>query len=145
MKARLLSYEGVFQLLLCNGRIKTLSAKEACDFLMNFDNQKYYAAPGPWNHEGVTIESFRGTTIAVIEDDGTLRVEHPAHFRTILHGEGSKLLTVSEYAAKHSKQVSIIRRLCRTQRLPGAINKGNAWFIPEDTPYPADERMRNKP
>lgn len=144
MKARLLHYEGSLQLLLCNGKIMTVSPKEAYEFLTNYDNQNYYAGTGTWNYDGVTMESFHGTTIAIVDDTGSLRIENATHFRTILRCEEAKLLTVAEYAELHGKQVSIIRRLCRNNRLPGAINKGNAWFIPEGAPYPADERIRNK-
>lgn len=144
MKARLLHFEGVYQLLLCNGKIKTVSPTEAYDFLIRFDNSSYYSGPGKWDYEDVTMESFRGETVATVSDEGVLNVENAERFRAIIEQAKTRLLSVPEYAAMHGKQVSIVRRLCRDNRLPGAINKGNAWFIPEGTPYPPDERIRNR-
>lgn len=144
MKARLLYFEGSLQLLICNGNITMVSPMEAYEFLSNYDNQDYYTGPGTWDYEGVTMETFQGTTIAIVDDNDTLQIKHPKHFRAILQDNEPKLLTVAEYAARHGKQVSIVRRYCRENRMPGAVNKGNAWFIPEGTPYPSDERIKNK-
>lgn len=142
MKARLLQYEGVLQLLLCNGKIKTVSPADAYEFLIHFDNQSYYSGPGKWDYEGVTMESFRGETIATVSDTGILSVENAESFRTILTSAERKLLTVGEYAELHKKQISVIRRLCQQNRIAGAYLKGNTWLIPEKAPYPPDERIR---
>lgn len=144
MKARLLHDNGELKLLICNGRIVTIASEEAREFLLNFDNPSYYAGRGKWDYEDVTIENFQGETIATVEDDGTLRVLDASKYREIIQPGAAKLLTVAEYAEKHGKQVSIIRRFCRNNRIPGAINRGYAWFIPEDAPYPQDERGRKK-
>ena len=54
----------------------------------------------------------------------------------------TKYLTTMEYAELHGKQDSIVRRICRAGRIPGAIQKGKSWLIPKNAPYPTDERVR---
>lgn len=144
MKARLLHDNGELKLLVCNGRIVTVAPEDAYDFLMNFDKASYYAGRGKWDYEDVTMENFQGDTIAIVDDEGALCVLDAGKYREIIQPGTAKLLTVTEYAEKHGKQVSIIRRFCRDNRIPGAVNKGNAWFIPEDAPYPPDTRGRKK-
>ena len=144
MKARLLQFEGSLQLLLCNGKILMLSYPEAFEFISNFDNQDYYAGPGTWDYENITMESYRGTTIAVVSDDGLLTIENAELLREILDRKDVKYLTSTEYAALHGKKDAIIRRLCRTDRIPGAILKGKTWLIPNTSPYPADERGKSR-
>lgn len=142
MKARLLEFEGTLQLLLCTGSIKMLSYSEAYEFISNYDNPEYYSGVGKWDYENITMESYRGNTIAIVSDEGNLIIENAELLRTILNNKDPKYLTVLEYAALHGKQDSIVRRICRAGRIPGAIQKGKSWLIPEDAPYPVDERVR---
>ena len=144
MKARLLQDNGELKLLICTGRIVTIAQEDAYEFLLNFDKTSYYAGRGKWDYEDVTMENFQGDTIAIVDDEGALHVLDAGKYREIIQPGPTKLLTVTEYAEKHGKQVSIIRRFCRDNRIPGAINRGNAWFIPEDAPYPPDGRSRKK-
>lgn len=144
MKARLLHHEGALRLLLCTGSIQDVSVPEAYTFLSNYDNPEYYAGNGKWDFEGLTMEAFRGSTIAVVNDDGTMTVFDAEWYRKILSDNETKYLTAQEYADLHQKKSAIIRRFCLSNRLPGAILKGNTWLIPENTPYPDDERVRMK-
>lgn len=142
MKARLIQNEDVLQLLLCNGKIKTLTYKDAAEFVATFDNPKHYAGKGKWDYEGLTMESYCGATIAFVNDDGVLCVESGELFRKILDNRTINYLTVTEYAEKHDKQVAIVRRCCQNGRIPGVFLKGKTWLIPENAPYPEDERYR---
>lgn len=144
MKARLLHHEGSMQLLLCTGSIQDVSTSEAYTFLSSYDNKEYYAGTEKWDYGILTMENFRGTTIAIVNDDGTLTISDSEWYRKILRSNEINYLSAAEYGALHGKQSSIIRRLCLDGRLTGAIIKGNTWLIPESAPYPEDDRFRSK-
>ena len=142
MKARLLyNNNDAIQLLLNNGKIKNLLNFEAADFILNFDNEKHYQGPGKWDYENLTMQGYSGETIAIVDDDGVLHIENAKFLREIFNDRATKYLTAKDYGEKHGKQPAIIRRLCANNRLPGSILKGRVWLIPEDCPYPKDERF----
>jgi len=142
MKARLIQSGNDFLLLLCTGKILTVSLDDARAFLMNFDDPDYYSGPGTWDYENLTIASYRGSTVAFVEEDGTLCVQDAVQYRKIIEHKESKYLTVAEYAELHGKQTAIIRRFCQNGRISGVVQKGKTWLIPEDSPYPPDARVR---
>lgn len=142
MKARLIFHEGGIQLLLTTGRIVTLTLGAAREFLLNYDRGDYYSGSGTWDYENLTMESYRGDTIAFVDDGGMLCIKDPVRYREIMVNEDTKYLTVAEYANLHGKQTAIIRRFCQNGRIVGAIQKGKTWLIPEDSPYPPDTRVR---
>lgn len=143
MKARLLHNDGALQLLLCTGKIIDISLYQAHQFLSSYDDPKHYADEGSWNYKNLTMESFRGTTVAVVNDNNTLTVFDSEWFQKILSSNLDSLLTAQQYAQLHNKQSAIIRRLCLQGQLPGAILMGSTWFIPRDTPYPPNSRNRS--
>ena len=51
-------------------------------------------------------------------------------------------LSVTEYAAKVGREVSAVRRMLISGRLPG-MKIGNQWIIAADTPLPADNRIKS--
>lgn len=141
MKARLIYWDETYQLLINNGNIFTLSQNEAKRFILKYDDEEYYVGPGEWDHEGLTMESYRGETVACIEDNGTLSIVNASFFRKLMSQDVLQYISVAQYAAKHGKQPVIVRRLCQTGRLQGAVLKGKVWLIPEDSPYPPDARV----
>lgn len=141
MKARLLNVSGELQLLLCTGRVVVLSDESAKEFLLNFDDPSYYSGGGKWDY-GFPMEEYEGDEIAFVDDEWLLCIRDAKSYRTYVTPKSIKYLTVPEYAAMHGKQPGIIRRFCIQNRLVGAIQKGTKWLIPEDSPYPADERVR---
>lgn len=149
LKARLIQHDDALSLLLCTGKIKLLTTKEAFEFISTFDDPSHYAGRGKWMDKIVKMEDYEGRTIAVVEDNGFLRVEDAPIFRSLLasgpekHEEQVELLTIEEYATQHKKSVTLVRRLCREGRLEGAIQKGKVWLVPAGSPYPADERMKD--
>lgn len=52
------------------------------------------------------------------------------------------LISVKEYAAKHGQDGSRVRLLIGQGRIP-AIKVGNQWCIEEETPWPADMRVKS--
>lgn len=139
MKARMLKNNETLQLLLCTGVIKMITFSEAKEFMLSFDDSRHYDGPGAWDYDGISMEAYAGHTIALVDDEGVLRVIDGETFRSILSYEGAKLLTVPEYAALHDKKTAIVRRFCLQGRMQGAVQKGSRWLIPEDAPYPTSE------
>lgn len=143
MKARLVDFYGELHLLICNGNIATLSFTEARNFLLNFDDPNYYTDDTTWAHEGVTIETFKGSTIATVDDLDILHVQDGAAYRRIMSYTEAKYLSAKEYAEKHGKKPGIIRRFCLEGRFPGAVLKARTWLIPEDAPYPDGDHVKS--
>lgn len=52
------------------------------------------------------------------------------------------LLSVKEYAAKHGQDGGRVRLLIAQSRIP-AEKIGAQWAIDEDTPWPADQRVKS--
>ena len=144
MRGRLLLNQGMMQLLLCTGKIITVSDAEARNFLLNFDDSAYYSGSSTWDYENLSMESYRGTTIAFVDENGHLQIEDAEQFRKLLMRKEINYLTVPEFAARHGKQPAIIRRFCSQGRLTGAFQKGSTWLIPEECPYPEFEKPGRK-
>lgn len=143
MKARLLTANGEIVLLLNTGRIIKCTKETAMQFIKNYDSNEYISDVNKWSYE-ITMGEFEGETIAIVDQDGRLIIEHPKFFRYILTAPPINYLTINEYAEKYNKARGIIARFCRDGRLEGAINKGSSWLIPEDAPYPEDTRGRKR-
>lgn len=142
MKARLLHRDGALQLLLCSGRILDVTLHQAHQFLSSYCDPRHYAGDSSWDYDGLTMESFSGTTVAVVNDDSTLTISDSEWFAKILSSNLDCLVTAQQYAELHRKQSAIVRRLCLNGQLSGAVLMGNTWFIPKDTPYPPNSRNR---
>ena len=54
-----------------------------------------------------------------------------------------KYLTVRETAAKWGVDISLVRRFCKQDRLPGALRTKDGWLIPEGTVRPARTRLKH--
>lgn len=52
------------------------------------------------------------------------------------------LLSVKEYAARHGQDGGRVRLLIAQGRIP-AKKIGSQWAIDEDTPWPADQRVKS--
>lgn len=136
MKAQLVLSQGSLYLIFCTGKTEKISEEIAKEFLLSYDDSKYYSSPAELNFGNFMMESHLGTTIALIDDNDILHVFNSEQFRHIFTGKEPNLLTVPEYAALHGKKTSIIRRLCLEGRIKGAMKKGSRWLIPDDSPYP---------
>ena len=54
----------------------------------------------------------------------------------------SKMMTISEAVEKWGISNSMLARLCREGRIPGAEKVKKSWMIPVDAQYPADARTK---
>lgn len=52
------------------------------------------------------------------------------------------LISVTQFAKKHNQDVGRTRRLILEGRIP-ATKIGSQWAIEEDTPWPADQRVKS--
>lgn len=143
MKSRLVKRNDKYQLLIFNGKIKTLSFDEAVNYIKTYDDPHHYIEEGKWDYP-VSMEEFDGKTLAVVTKKGILEIHNASFFRDILKPEKIRYLSVVEYAEKHGKKGGIIRRLCKENRLKGAFVSGGSWMIPENCPYPADVRYGSR-
>ena len=144
MKARLIISDGVMQILLCTGDIKTVDERGAFMFLSTYSSPSHYEGPGRWNDRIVRMEDYTGQTIAIVDDAGGLHVEHAEQFATILKKGAPRFLSIHEFSTLHRRNEIYMRRLCREGRIMGAIQKGQQWFIPDDAPVPSDARKKTQ-
>ena len=54
-----------------------------------------------------------------------------------------KCLTVRETAEKWGVDISLVRRFCKQDRLPGALRTKEGWLIPEGTVRPVRTRLEH--
>ena len=90
------------------------------------------------------MADYKGETVAQVDDKGRLVVVDAVRYRSVLSGQEVKYLTAVEFGKKHGRNSPIVRRMCSEGRIKGAILKGRAWLIPEDSPYPADARVGSR-
>ena len=51
-------------------------------------------------------------------------------------------MTAQEAADKWSVSLRWVQRLCKENRIDGAMNINRVWLIPKDAKKPADSRLR---
>ena len=78
------------------------------------------------------------TAIAVIIFHGLLYL-----FIEVLSGGKMEYLSVTETSKKWNIDRRWIQRLCKSNRIPGAIMIGNTWAIPSDAIKPVDQRIKS--
>ena len=136
MKYRLMKCNDKIHLLLFNGELKILTTDEARRYVFNFDSIEFPDEPD----EMSLFDDYKGIPLVSLDDNGTLVVHNAQFIRELATPSEFPYLTVPEYADKYGKKTSIVRRLCLEGRLEGAVQRGATWYIPMDTPYPADGR-----
>ena len=57
----------------------------------------------------------------------------------------AEMMTVKQASERWGIFDSRITKLCREEKIPGAIKNGKSWLIPADTPKPADNRYKSQP
>ncbi len=147
MKSRLISNSGN-PLLLCNdGTISLVTNQLAAHFISHFhDVNIFTGSDGKWTSSTLDMSQYPGETLAYVTDGGELVITDPwlieyAFIQNRLDEE-PKYLSLLEYAHKHNRSKEMIKSLIRNKRIMGAFRVGNQWLIPEDAPYPIEDRMR---
>ena len=147
MKARLVcNNEGIFKLLLADGRMKTAEKSELYSLLCCFKSiDKGFDGTEIWtSSEVIDITNYPGKTLAYITDNLDLVIKTPIPFMTLFDRTHHKsdYLSASEYAKKVGKSEEQIKVYCRKGRIKGAYKIGRKWIIPKDAPYPNDNRIK---
>ena len=138
MKACFISNKNEIELVLADGTRKPQKSHKLKELLQTFTDSSHYITDGPKIN---VLEEYKKIAIAYIEDDGTLVVSSPELIRKAI-GVDINYLSPREYGEKHGTSGGFIQRMCRENRIPGVIQKGTHWMIPEDAPYPAYSRRR---
>ncbi len=136
MKYRLVRHCGELHLLLFNGEIHILSTDEARRYVFNFDSIDLPNEPDKMS----LFDEYKGDPLVSLDDSGNLIVHNAQFLRKLTMPSEFPYYTVPEYAAKHGKKTSIVRRLCLEGRLEGATQIGASWYIPKHAAYPDDRR-----
>lgn len=139
MKARVIKRDTMYQLLLCNGIIKTLQPHEVAEFLKTYGDESHYKGAGSWDY-AVSMEEFEGETMAIVTEENFLVIQDAEFFNSVMEVKTIKYISLREYAEKYNKNYSYLRRLVSAGSLPGAVKKGKMWFMPEDAGCPKDRR-----
>lgn len=146
MKARLVrTKDGTLKLLLANRMIKTAEEKDIHSLLSCFKNiDTLFNEEEKWsNLEIKDISDYPGKTLAYITDDLDLVIKDVFPITILINNAlKTSFLSAAEYSKKVRKSVEQIKVYCRNGRLNGAYKVGREWLIPEDAPYPADNRIK---
>lgn len=149
MKARLMEDKKGKWLVFADGSMVAATKCEIQNMLFNFktllqgfvpsENNQIYS----WNNEYPDIQSVPGETLAYITDASELVIVNSAPFIPLfddVHYSIDEMETAIDYAKRHRKSVEQIKVFCRAGRIRGATKLGRDWVIPQDAPYPLDNR-----
>lgn len=145
MKARLIRNGSEVHLLCSNGTISKAPPSLLTHFLSHFDEVGIFTGKdGTWSDRFLDMSVYPGETLAYVTDNNQLVVLSPWVIETVIKKNvvAPKELTIVEYAKKHDRSKEMIKALLREGRIAGAIMRGRQWFIPENAPYPIEERSR---
>ena len=147
MKARLVKYGENVDLLCSDGTIIHTQNSLRRKFFLHFDETEIFTGTEKWAGKFLDMTDYPGETLAYVSDDKKLVVVDPAMLREALKTEDSTagfrgMLTTIEYAQKHNKSKEMIKAFCNDGRIIGAKKVGRQWFIPEDAPYPIEEKSQ---
>ena len=140
MKARITKKDNIYKIYFCTGLTNEYTIDEIKAFISDFKNEKHYKTSVNLKFV-VNYEDLDGETIAYINDDYELCIVNDKLFAEILTYNKFNFISVKEYALKHDKSESIIKRHCREERIKGVVNIGSTWLIPDDAEYPLDTRV----
>lgn len=149
MQARLIKDKtGVFRILCSDGSIIDADINNLYYLLTEFSKagslDKLKDGEQKWNDECLDMALYPGENYAYITDNFQLVIIDFLPFRKVLtnFNSSNKMISTAEYADLHDKSPEQIKVLCRAGRIIGAKKEGPNWRIPEDAPYPANDRGR---
>ena len=86
------------------------------------------------------MEDHPGKSLAWVDDDGQLIIAENVFISLLAAVVEDDYITVQEYAKINGRSEARIKALCTEGRIPGAMKKGNRWFIPRNSELPQDAR-----
>lgn len=139
MKARIVKNNELIQLLLSNGDIRSLTIRDAKEFLAVCLGEKFLKNDY-WPHS-ITMEEWSGETLAIVTDDNTLEIYDKAFISEIFEDTLIEYISLNEFAAIHGKNPIYTRKLCQDGKIKGAKKIEKQWIVPENAEYPGDGRF----
>ena len=132
------------KLLYCpNGSILVANENVLARLLAEFNHpNKFKGVDGCWNSKNSDMAEAEGITLAIVDDQLNLIVYSPKAFSVVQ--KHVEYISASEYAEKHGRSHSLIRRLCEEGRIPGAQQNRSGWLLPQDAPYPKRKKRETK-
>lgn len=143
MKLKLVLLKGEKLLYCPNGSILRANESVLARLLIEFNHpNKFKGVDGCWNSTNSDMKDTEGTMLAVVDDQLNLIVYSTKAFSAVK--ESVEYISASEYAEKHGKSHSLIRRLCEEGRIIGVKQNRSGWLIPKDAPYPNRKKREAK-
>lgn len=149
MKAAIIHYAGTSTpvALLPDHTVKDATPDMLKFFLLHFrnldENPQFKGGTGHWSEEDPLMR--RVITYAYVTNDGDLYLLDPTPFVDAFgtKPDAEHFVGTEDYAKLHGVTTERVKSLLRTGRIPGAakIGKRGFWIIPEDAPYPEDDRI----
>lgn len=124
MKVQLIKVEDTIYLQYASGTTIKMSREEAHNFLMYPENFLDDNKMNPINDNTTVLSENDPAVLFYIDDTNRLIIQDILFFRNLCN-QSVEYLTVDEYAELHGKKRSIIVRICREGRLPGAKRRGS--------------------
>jgi len=147
IKARITKTEDIYLVYMFNGMTYEFDIDEIKEFFGDYDNKKYYKTS--YNIRfAIEFNNMDGEPVAYVDEDYKLVIENSALFKEILYHKNFDYITTEEYAAKHHKNIAMIKRYCKEGRIKGIIQFGRIYLIPENAEYPEAQkpgRQSSKP
>lgn len=142
MKARLVRhYKKVF-LLCANGTYDIADNDVLKRLFIGFGGASHFRGKdGRWDTAYETMEEHPGKSLAWVDDEGRLTIAENVFFPLMAAVVEDEYITVQEYAKISGRSEARVKLLCAEGRIPGAMKKGNRWFIPRTAELPADARF----
>lgn len=152
MKARITKTEVGTYLLCSDGSVIKTTPSQLKMFFINFNKTTIFSGKttgkeNPWNTQYLDITDYPGETLAYVTDDNKLVINDPSILQDLLKRDDNvdyvpNLLTTQQYAKLHNRSQELIKAFVRTGRIIGAKKIGRIWLIPEDAPYPIEEKSQ---
>ena len=140
-KIKLVRYNEKLHFVSASGETKTITMAEAREYFANYETLD----PIPTTIEALVdaLENYKGDLLLLVNTHGVLEVHNPIFFRELMNPNEFPYYTTQEFADKYEKARSLIIRLCKAERIQGAVQVGQTWYIPKTSPYPHDNRLKN--
>lgn len=141
MKARLIQFNKKTLLLCTDGTIANADEAMLKRLFVGFTvADKFHGKDGRWDEACNDMKNYKGRDLAWVDDNNLLVIKENPFICLVESVVDEDYVTIQEYADEHGRFESRIKTLCQEGRIPGAIKKGNRWFVPRNAPYPKDAR-----
>lgn len=142
MRARLVRYRKKMLLLCANGTYDIADNDVLKRLFVGYGGASHFRGKdGRWDTTYETMEEHPGKSLVWVNDDGHLVVIENVFIPLMTAVVEDDYVTVQEYAKISGRSEARVKLLCAEGRLPGAIKKGNRWFIPRTSELPPDARF----